>query len=142
MLDSTAPTAQLAERLYAYWKEHWPAGLPVMALIPETRHAAFLEALRKRMEKADPIESLSAGELRSAIRVLTDRGACLVFGGQDSRPALLNHLSLSPILNQALGAPLPILILGTVEENPLFTENGSPDFAPIAFGVQGPETNP
>jgi hypothetical protein len=49
---------------------------------------------------------------------------------------------LSPVLNQALGAPLPILILGTVEENPLVTENGSPDFAPIAFGVQGPLTNP
>lgn len=142
MLDSTAPTAQLAERLYAYWKAHWRAGLPVLALITETRQAAFLEALRKRMEKADSIESLPAEELRGAIRILTDRGACLVLGGQDSRPALLNHLSLSPVLNQALSAPLPILILGTVEENPLFTENGSPDFAPIAFGVAGPVTNP
>lgn len=142
MLDSAAPTAQLAERLYAYWKEHWRTGLPVLALIPEIRQAAFLEALRKRMEKADPIESLSAEELRSAIRILTDRGACLVFGGQDSRPALLNHLSLSSVLKQALNAPLPILILGTVEENPLFAENGSPDFAPIAFGVHGPVANP
>lgn len=141
-MDSTAPSAQLAERLYGYWKEHWRGGLPLLALIPENRQAAFLDALRKRMEKAEPIEDHSAKTLRSAIRALTDRGACLVFGGQDSQPALLNHLSLSLALIQALSQPLPILVLGTVEENPLFAQNGSPDFAPIAFGVHGPVTNP
>lgn len=140
MLDPTAPTAQLAERLYAHWEERWQSQPPMLALIPEARQAAFLEALRRRVEKAEPVAVL-AEDLRSAIRQLTDRGACLIMGGQESRPALLNNLSLSSALLSALTAPLPILALGTLEENPLDRETGPSDFAPKIFGVHGLAAN-
>lgn len=133
-LDPAAPAAQLAEALFGWWSRAWSEGAPVVALVAEECQAGLLDALRRRFQAAEPAAAKVAAELREGIRLLTDRGACLIAGGE-GRPALLANLDLGPGLLARLDRPLPLLAVGTREENPASGE--LPGVRPLPFGADG-----
>ena len=118
-LDPAAPAAQLAEALFGWWSRAWSEGAPVVALVAEERQAGLLDALRRRFQAAEP----AAAEV-----------ACLIAGGE-GRPALLANLDLGPGLLEWLDRPLPLLAVGTREENPASGE--LPGVRPLPFGADG-----
>jgi len=137
LLDAAAPAAQLAEGLFLHWQQHWSGHLPLLALVEEQRQAALLEALCRRFRASAPCATDHTA-LRTAIRSLSDRGACLIAGGGEGEAALLTNLHLGAPLLAALQTPLPLLAVGTMEENPFYGEIGNLDLRPCPFGTGGP----
>jgi len=60
---------------------------------------------------------VSGEDFADLIRQVTDRGASLICGGQDLRPALATNLLLNRGLIGRIGAPLPMVLVATLEEN-------------------------
>lgn len=114
LLPTDMPVATAAERFMYLWQERRVAAV---ILVPEARQAAFLTALRPRVHKllADP--EVDADGFSDLIRQVADGGACLLCGGHDRRPALASNLLLNRALIERIGAALPIVMVGTLEEN-------------------------
>ena len=113
-LDLETPVAQAAEIFLEIWLAR-----PVtsMIMVPESRNAAFLGALRPRIAKLAAAENASAEELAAAIHRIADAGATLVTGGHDLQPALVTNLKLNHRLLASLGHAVPLVMVGTLEEN-------------------------
>ncbi|MDA1114191.1 MAG: hypothetical protein O3A95_07830 [Planctomycetota bacterium] len=113
-LDPETPVAEAAEAFLDAWLAR-----PVisMILVPESQHAAFLAALRPRIAKLPAAENSFKQELAAAIQCISDAGATLIVGGQDLRPALATNLILNHRLLASLGQAVPLVMVGTHEEN-------------------------
>lgn len=102
----------------AVWEREHGRGGVLLAGVPERRHAALVDALRRRFARLEPVPGDPAAG-RDAVRTLLDGGATLVCGGTaDSagfRPSLFAHLRLSAALAEALGRPAPVLALAPRE---------------------------
>lgn len=113
-LEATTPVAQAAEVVVNHWKEESRLSL---VLVPETRLSGFLEALRPRILKMTTPRDGAHQPLATAVQRLTDTGACLLAGGEEGKPALVCNLILNRRLLASLGAPVPLLLVATLEEN-------------------------
>lgn len=113
-LNPETPVAQAAEAFLEAWLAR-----PVisMILVPESQHATFLAALRPRIAKLPAAENSSKQELAAAIHCISDAGATLVTGGHDLQPALVTNLKLNHRLLVSLGQAVPLVMVGTHEEN-------------------------
>jgi len=114
LLPEDLPVATAAERFLSEWSEERKTAL---ILVPEGRQAAFLTALRPRLVKTISQAEVSGEDFADLIRQVTDRGASLICGGQDLRPALATNLLLNRGLIGRIGAPLPMVLVATLEEN-------------------------
>ena len=113
-LDPEMPVAEAADAFMELWLER---PVTFMILVPESHNAAFLAALRPRIAKLPASESSSKEELSASIHRIADAGATLVAGGQDLQPALVTNLKLNRRLLASLGHAVPLVMVGTQEEN-------------------------
>ncbi len=113
-LSPAAPVAQAAEWLVQAWLA---APKVRLVLVDEARQSAFLDALRARVCKLEPLSECSSDDLADAILQVVDTGACLIAGGHGKQPALATNLRVHPTLLRLVGQPLPLLMVGTMEEN-------------------------
>lgn len=114
LLPADMPVATAAERFMKLWE---PRRKTAVILVPEARQAAFLTALRPRVHKLLSDSSIDGETFADFIRQIADGGACLLCGGHDLRPALASNLLLNRSLLSRIGAPLPMVMVGTLEEN-------------------------
>lgn len=114
LLPADMPVATAAERFMKLWEARRVAAV---ILLPEARQAAFLAALRPRVHKLLSDPAIDNDLFADLIRQVTDGGACLLCGGHDQRPALASNLLLNRPLIARIGAPVPLVMIGTLEEN-------------------------
>jgi len=114
-LPETLPPASGAARLVAAWREAWPHEAPWLLLAPETRAAAWTEALRAVLLTTPPV-AFAGEELRRLVRAGAGAGAALICGGLPSdeeegrlRPALFALAPPTPALLRVWNAPAPLL---------------------------------
>lgn len=103
------------------WRGAWRAEAPWLLLAPESRLAAWTEALRAALAAEAPVAADAAG-LRAAVRAAADLGGALICGGLPAdessgllRPALFVNLPPSRALLRAWDEPAPVLGLAARE---------------------------
>lgn len=114
-LPDASPPASGADRLLAAWRRAWPLEAPWLLLAPESRAAAWTDALRAAL-LAGPAVAFAAAELRVLVRAGAGAGAALICGGLPAdegggmvRPALFALAPPAPALLRAWQAPAPLL---------------------------------
>ncbi len=135
ILPEALPPAEGAARLVRAWRDAWPTDAPWLALVPETRHAAWVEALRAAFA-AEPPATFPALALRRCVRAAADLGAALIAGGLPAdeaqgtmRPALLVNVPPTPALLRAWAEPAPVLGLAAREPHAADLSALAPDLA-------------
>lgn len=103
----------------ASWLESYKEHPVAMVLVGQTDQSAFIAALRARFLNLEcqPTNTKADQSLPAAVQVATDRGACLIAGGQNGLPSLVSNTLLSGSLLDALQAPAPLLLVCSQEEN-------------------------
>ena len=103
----------------ASWLESYKEHPVAMVLVGQTDMSAFITALRARFLnlESQPTNTKADQSLPAAVQVATDRGACLIAGGQNGLPSLVSNTLLSGSLLDALQAPAPLLLVCSQEEN-------------------------
>lgn len=121
LLPAALPPAEGAVRWVAAWRARAGADPPWLALVPESRHAAWAEALRAALE-AGPATPCAPAALQQAVRAGAELGGALISGGLPAdeghgaaRPALFVNLPPSRALLRAWTAPVPVLALAPQE---------------------------
>ncbi len=121
LLPDALPPAEGAARLVRAWRLAWPAEAPWLALAPETRHAAWAEALRA-VFALEPPAAFSPPAMRRLVRAAADLGAALIAGGLPAdeeggsvRPALFVNVPPSRAWLRAWAEPAPVLGLAARE---------------------------
>lgn len=113
------PVASVAEWVMASWLESFTSQPVAMVMVGQTEMSALVTALRSRFLslESQPTNSKADQSLPAAVQVATDRGACLIAGGQNGLPSLVSNTLLSGSLLDALQAPAPLLLVCCQEEN-------------------------
>ncbi|MDP7063198.1 MAG: hypothetical protein QF489_09755 [Planctomycetota bacterium] len=113
------PVASVAEWVMASWWQGYREGPVAMVLVGQSEMSAFVTALRARFLnlEAEASDSKVNQALPAAVQAATDRGACLIAGGQNGLPSLVTNTLLSGSLLDALQAPAPLLLVCCQEEN-------------------------
>lgn len=114
MPERTLP-ASGAAGLLERWRSAWTVEAPWFLLAPETRAAAWADALRAAL-LAHPAVAYPAEDLRRQVRAAAGFGAALICGGQPAadgsglvRPALFALAPPTPALLRAWSAPAPLI---------------------------------
>lgn len=113
------PVASVAEWVMASWLDSYQQQPVAMVMVGQAEMSAFVSALRARFLNCEgqPTNTKADQSLPAAVQVATDRGACLIAGGQDGLPSLVSNTLLSGSLLDALQAPAPLLLVCCQEEN-------------------------
>jgi len=116
------PPAQTADSLLAAWADGWREAGVWLLLVPETRLAAWEEALTPRMRRAAAVPAAMGERGRAALRVGLHHGGALLAGGRMGAdgwsPALLTRLQPGPGLVAGWAAPAAVLGLAACEDFP------------------------